>query len=141
MADNSDKDYSDLRAEHLQMIQGLITCNARCSRGMKQWSIIVIVAGVGLYLAIDAGFILGVAAAIIALFSTADASNLQQKTGYSDLFAKIQSEPKHQRPDFRLVPDVEVVDITSFYDGFKSRATWPLYSALMVILAVVWVLN
>lgn len=77
-------------------------------------------------------------AVTVVVFWLLDAKYLQQEKWFRDLYDQVRTESRDQRPDFRLTPNGEIRDGSSFWGTVVNWSTAGLYLPLVVMLALFW---
>lgn len=121
-----EKDYTDSRVRHLELIQAVITRLASNNASHKNYCITLVSAGIGLAAVLDRPLLALVALVPTIVFATLDAQYLRVERRYRLLYDQVRSEPSDVRPDFRLRTSPELATVR-FWSTFWSWSIQAFY--------------
>ncbi|RVI03192.1 hypothetical protein CN205_24110 [Sinorhizobium meliloti] len=95
-------DFSELRIQHLEMIQAVIARLAGNNASHKNYCISLIMGAFGLAATLQKPLIAALAFLPVVAFAVLDAQYLRLEKRYRELFERVRLESPAERPDFRL---------------------------------------
>ena len=140
MSKELDPIWVEMHIKHLEMLQNVISRMAGNSASVKNYSMTIAAAIIGLATAIQQAEVLLYTVPIILIFGVLDAHYLRLERAFRDQFNSVRKSGIEEMPDFLISPSWSAGH--KMFSGILSWSVWLFYGPLVIVLlAIAAVMN
>lgn len=127
--------WPDMHMKHLEMLQSVVSRMASNSANIKNYSMSISAAIIGLSAAIKKPEILFYSIPLIAIFCILDAQYLRLEKAFRDQYNSVRRQGFKEQPDFLISPSWKVAN--NLWPIIWSWSVWLFYVPIMIAFVII----
>jgi hypothetical protein len=131
---DSPVDFTEARGKHLDMLLGVVCQMSGAGAATRRYCLCLAALALGVSYFTGQPVFLALMVGLALIFWTLDAGYSQRRRLFEQLYEEVRSEPRHQRPDFRVAVAAGRQDVRSRVRTFWGGSRVVVYPTVIALL-------